>query len=142
MSLPPKPLTVAQAKRRMGGAFPRVKGTKYRYPVPSNESAWTSLVNRARQWEYKERQAFLAGKPPPKCACKSKYQYILHHASPRERKRRSLRNQHRAALGLKKGDKRVVHHRDRKNLSLESTEVLTRCQHKKIHGQRCLNNDK
>ena len=134
---PPPTLTPAQAKRRLGGKFPAIKGGKYRYPAPTNKKGWTSLVNRALQQKYKDDLARYNGKPVPKCQYRRKFEYILWHCSPIDRKRRNIRGQHRAMHGLGKGDDRVVHHIDQDTLDFNRTVVLTHCQHQAIHGKAC-----
>lgn len=135
--VPKGPVTTAQAKRLLGGSFPRVKGKKYRYPSPSNEKAWTRLVNAALAYHQKRLKALADGKDPPTSPHLYKFRYILFNVQPDEKKKRSKRSSHRRKLGLKVGDKRVVHHRDPKTLSLESAEIQSHCQHKRSHGAKC-----
>lgn len=133
-----KPLTTAQAKRRMGGSFPDIKGNRFRYPKPTNEAAWTTLVNKAVAQREKDMAAVKSGREKPRCAMRAKYEYILFHCGPRTRQKRAIRNKHRKMHGLEKGDPRVVHHHDQKTMSFAKTVVMTPCQHKKIHGGACV----
>lgn len=133
-----KPLTTAQAKKRMGGSFPVIKGNRFRYPNPSNEVAWTALVNKAVAQREKDMAAVKSGKEKPRCAMRAKYEYILFHCGPRTKQKRAIRNKHRRMHGLKKNDPRVVHHHDQKTMSFAKTVVMTPCQHKKVHGGSCV----
>lgn len=130
-------LTPAQAKARMGGSFPVVKGSRYRYPAPSNTEAWTRLVNNALKQRQKDMYALSCGKPLPVCPCRRKYEYILWHVSPRSKWKRTIRGKHRAMHGLKVGDPRVVHHKNQETMAFDQTVVQTHCEHHKEHGRIC-----
>lgn len=132
-----KGLTTAQAKRKVGGKFPQVSGRKYKYPAPTNEKAWTSLVNQAHNMRKRDKAALKQNKNLPVCAMRAKYEYILFHCGPRSKWKRATRNSHRRKKGLARGDPRVVHHEDQKTMSYASAVVLTKCQHKRAHGAAC-----
>lgn len=131
-------LTTAQAKARMGGSFPNLNGRKHKYPPPSNEKAWTLLVNRALRMRQREVDAYKAGRKPPVCKLRTKYVYLLYNCTPKAKWKRATRNSHRKRAGLTKGDPRVVHHHDQRTMSYASTEIMDRCQHKRVHGNECI----
>jgi hypothetical protein len=136
---PPKPLTTAQAIKvcSTGNCFPVIKGKKYRYPKPSEKEAWTKLINKARLEHAKVQYAVRSGKVPKYHPQRRKFEYILHHKHPDSMKKRAIRNKHRSLHGLQVGDDRHVHHNNQKTMALSSTVVLTPCEHKKMHGQKC-----
>jgi hypothetical protein len=129
---------VTQANVRMGGSFPVNKGRTHTYPAPSDEAAWTKLVNNALRLRHDEICARREGREKPVCAQKSKYEYLLNHCSKKAKQQRAIRNKHRKLHGLVKGDNRVVHHNNQRTMSFASTEVLTPCQHKHVHGKECI----
>jgi hypothetical protein len=114
-----------------------VNGRAYKYPAPSNEAAWTALVNRALAMKAADDAALSAGKTPPVCAQRRQYEYVLYHCNPRSKWKRTKRTQHRAAHGLAPGDHRVVHHQDQRHMSFAKSVVLTPCDHMKAHGRSC-----
>ena len=135
---PPKQLTIAQAKRRMGGKFPSLKGRKHRYPTPSNEKAWTDLINKALKFRYLDLKAYEQGKTRRTSPnLRSKYNYLLFHSKSHDKWKRATRNKHRKLMGLKKGDKRVVHHENQRTMSLRSARIVSHCEHQKEHGRTC-----
>jgi hypothetical protein len=136
---PPKKLTVAQAKKVVGttNAFPAIKGKKHTYPHPNQERAWTNLINKARLEHAKVRHSLRHGETPKFHPQRRKFEYILHHKHPDAVAKRVIRNRHRRQHGLKVGDQRHVHHHDQKTMALSKTEIMTPCEHQKIHGQTC-----
>lgn len=124
------------AKKYYGGSFPVVHGRKYKYPLPSAESAWMVLVRAAVKFDKARSAATLARTPIPTCP-DPRLLYILFHARPIEIRRRALRVKHRKQHGIKVGDKKQVHHTDPTRMTFASTVVLTHCEHKKEHGQVC-----
>lgn len=130
----PKALTQKEVLKFYKGKWPVVDSkTKY----PTTAAGWTRLFNRARNFFYREQLAVYEGKKPPQSKFKQKYMYALYHCKPREKRNRKLRNKHRAMHGLKVGDKAVVHHKDKKNLTFKSAVVLNHCQHQKVHNKKC-----
>lgn len=92
------------------------------------------LVNRAIKEDKKRRHAIENHLPlPPK---NNQLYHIMFGCSNAYRKQKTARVQHRKKLGLKVGDTRQVHHTD-KHMSLKGAKVLTFCEHKKRHGQKC-----
>jgi hypothetical protein len=133
------PLTVTQARTFCHGEFPSINGKTHKYPAPSNTKAWTALVNDAFRFKNSEIAAFKAGLPKPTHPKRVQYEYVLYHMHKPQVQRRCTRNNHRHAHGLGVGDKRVVHHHNQKTMAFDDTVILTRCQHKKIHGKECVN---
>lgn len=131
----PKPCTQKEVLKHYRGKWPLIDSKKFTYPKTA--AGWTRLFNQARNFFYREQLAVYQGKTPPKSKFKEKYMYALYHCKPREKRNRKLRNQHRAKHGLKVGDKKVVHHKDKKNLTFKSTVVLDHCQHQKVHNKKC-----
>lgn len=129
------------AKRYYGGKFPIINGKKHKYPNSSNDNEWMKLINIAITYD-KNRVKALAHKTTVPICKDKRIEYILFHACPKQIKRRTIRNQHRSQHGLKKGDKRHVHHNNPNTMAFNKTVIVDRCAHKKLHGQRCLNSDK
>lgn len=141
--LRPPRLTERQTRLFFGGnSFPTVtatgKGTRFRYPAPSNAAGWTRLLNAAVQWRFRELLAVHQGRQPRPNALENKYKYVLYEIHPGSRRKRAIRGNHRRMHGLAVGDPRHVHHRDQRTMAFSRTVVLTPCQHKQIHGQRCV----
>ena len=134
----PVALTREQALVFFGGSFPVVKGSTHAYPKPTNGRGWTKLLNDARLAMYNRYLDDMNGRPRRTGVPYSKYEYILFHQSPRAKQKRAIRNKHRKEFGLKKGDPREVHHHNQTTMSKSSAQVLTKCQHKKAHGKRCI----
>ena len=126
-----------RAREICGGSFPVVNGRKYKYPAPSNVKAWTALVNSALRMKQRDNAALKAKKSVPQCANRRKYEYVLYHCNPHSKWKRTTRNKHRKAHGLKVGDPRVVHHHDQGSMDLKKTVVLTPCEHQQEHGRKC-----
>lgn len=134
----PKAFTQASALKRFGGKWPTVTKTKSsKFTYPTTAKGWTSLLNQALFFFYRERLAVYEGRKPRKNRLRDKYMYALYHIRPYHKKRRVIRGQHRNQYGLKVGDPRQVHHKNQKTMAFEDTELVTHCQHQRAHGKVC-----
>ncbi|CAK9034996.1 Uncharacterized protein SCF082_LOCUS21106 [Durusdinium trenchii] len=61
------------------------------------------LVAEALTFRRVKQHCLDRGKQPPKDPYRCQFEYVLYHARPEEKKRRAMRNSHRARLGLKEG---------------------------------------
>ena len=134
----PGELCLVRAKSYFGGKFPEVKGSKYRYPSPTNEQAWLRLIAEALTYKKRKKWCFEHGLPETKNSKGPKYDYILYHARPDPVKRRTTRNRHRREAlrngTLKPGQE--LHHRDAKNL--RDPVAVSPCVHNRLHGEKCV----
>ncbi len=130
-------LDIEKAKSFYGGQFPKIKGKNYRYPKPENEQAWMKLIAAALTYKDQCTYCYRNEMKAPVCKYKAKYEYILYHARPEEKKKRHKRNIDRRENGLKKGDTKVVHHTNPQDLHKGTTKVLTHCEHMREHGWKC-----
>jgi hypothetical protein len=126
-------LDVKKAKSYYGGCFPSIKGKKYRYPKPEDETAWVLLITNALNYQDKKKHSLRNGYIPKN---HPKFEYILYHCRPDKIKDRTQRNKDRKKV-LKKGDDRVVHHYNPSDLKKSKTVILTHCEHQKMHGKTC-----
>ena len=114
--------------------FPECKGRKYRYPKPSNEKAWKSLLTRALAYQKKKKNANFLKK---EMKSNPKFDYVLFHIRDGEKKRRCIRTKQRYHLtklhGSHKMKNKEIHHTDRKNLSLKGIKLLSAKQHDAMH---------
>lgn len=124
-------------KKLYGGKLPDIKGKKRKYPSRDDEDGWRVVYAAALTYKNKDRFCRTRGYEPPACAHKSKYEYLLFHGRPDKKKDRAARNRDRKIHGLKKGDKRVIHHLDPNDMSTKKTVMLTHCQHQRMHGKVC-----
>ena len=75
--------------------------------------------------------------PTPKSKRNYKLEYKRDHSSPSDKKKRAQRNADRKKAGLKKGDKREVHHtgsgkKTRKKPLGSGTKVMSRAKNRRI----------
>ncbi|CAK9063240.1 Uncharacterized protein SCF082_LOCUS32788 [Durusdinium trenchii] len=98
---------------------------------------WMFLVAEALTFRRVKQHCLDRGKQPPRNPYRCQFECVLYHARPEEKKRRAMRNSHRARLGLKVGDPRHVHHMERRTLDIRKAVVLTPCEHRKSHGLKC-----
>ena len=124
-------------KKLYGGKLPCIKGRQCRYPSGTDEKGWVVLYAAALTYRNKDRYCHLNKFRPPVCKNRSKFEYLLFHGRPDQRKDRAIRNRDRKLHGLKKGNKMVVHHLDPDNMTSKKTAVLTHCQHQRAHGKKC-----
>tara|TARA_R110002153_G_scaffold45380_1_gene128018 strand:- start:4259 stop:4729 length:471 start_codon:yes stop_codon:yes gene_type:complete len=129
----PSELDVEKAKNYYGGKFPKIKGKKYKYPKPENEKGWICLITNALNYQDKKKIMLQKRMEPIN---NPKFEYVLYHCRPDKIKDRAQRNKDRK-IHLEKGDDRVVHHYNQKNLKKSKTVILTHCEHQKMHGKKC-----
>lgn len=128
----PDHVDVHAFKKHFGGCFPTITGRKYRYPAPHDEERWLCLIARALTWDRVRVWCMRVGRAPP--PPQPKFSYILYHARPEQKMRRSKRNKHRRELGAPPGTE--VHHQDQKRLSLSSAVVISEAEHDRIHAAK------
>jgi hypothetical protein len=128
----PEHVDVNAFKKHFGGCFPTISGRKYRYPSPHDEERWVCLIARALSWDRMRVWCTRVGRTPP--PAQPKFSYILYHARPEQKMRRSKRNKHRRELGAPPGTE--VHHQDQKRLSLSSAVVISEAEHDHIHAAK------
>lgn len=126
----PEHVDIEAFKKRFGGCFPAINGRKYRYPAADDERRWVCLIAQALTWDRVRVWCARIGKDPP--PARPKFSYILYHARPDQKKRRSKRNKHRRELGAPPGTE--VHHQDQKRLSRKSAIVISEAEHDRIHA--------
>lgn len=119
------------------GSLPEINGRKYRYPKPDEPEKWRKLYAEALTYLNRSRYCRLNGYEQPKCKSVRKYQYLLFHGPPKQVENRAKRNRDRRLNGLKKGDERIVHHFDAKDMTTAKSVKLTKCQHARMHGKLC-----
>nr|BDC16833.1 hypothetical protein [Sicyoidochytrium minutum DNA virus] len=140
--VPKSSVTVKKAKSYFGGTFPKVNGKVHKYPRPDDEEAWVWLIVEALTYKKLQWYIMRYRLPKKKEPRRSQYEYVLYHGRPDQIKRRAKRNKDRRALGLTVGDPRHVHHMKQDDLDIKHTVLLTQCEHKRLHGGRCLTEDR
>lgn len=129
-----RPLIVAY-----NGKLPDIKSKTKKYPSPDDVEGWKVLYADALTYRNKGRYCAQNGFAPPACpkAVKSKYEYLLYHGRPDQVLARSKRNSDRKKHGLKKGDKRQLHHTNPDDIHNSAVIKLTHCEHQMVHGKTC-----
>ena len=129
-----RPLIVAY-----NGTLPDIKSKTKKYPSPTDTEGWKVLYADALTYRNKGRYCSQNGFAPPACpkALKSKYEYLLYHGRPDQVLARSKRNADRKKHGLKKGDKRQLHHTNPDDIHNSDVIKLTHCEHQAVHGKTC-----
>jgi hypothetical protein len=131
----PHEVNIELFKARFNGKLPDIKGTKYKYPPSHDEEKWRCLL--AKAYTHKRYELFCV-KAGRKAKRNYKFEYILYHARPDQRQRRSKRNQDRKTMVLNgkvtRGRKQEVHHMD--SVNLKKPVVLTVKQHDQIHSKK------
>lgn len=131
-------LNPEKVKAYYGGSFPVCKGRKHKYPSPKAEKSWMRLVTDALN--YQRRMRYYASKgmrDKMKQVRNYRYEYLLYHCRPEQKKRRTIRNTHRKHFQEKTGTDlkgKHVHHTDPVSMSLKKAKVLTKKQHQKTHA--------
>lgn len=130
----PHEVDIELFKSRFDGSLPDIKGSKYRYPSPDDENKWRCLLAKAYTHKRYEMFCIRAGRRAKR---NYKFEYILYHARPDQKRRRTKRNQDRKIMVLKgkvtRGREQEVHHMDSANL--RKPVVLTVKQHDRIHSK-------
>lgn len=127
----PHEVDLERFKARFNGKLPLIKGGKYRYPSPDDEERWRCLLAKAYTHR---RYVLLCNKTGRKATRHYKYEYLLYHARPDQRERRTKRNRDRRIMkenGKLPTAKHEVHHLDSKNLT--RPVALTAKQHDLMH---------
>lgn len=127
-------LKAEKVKSYYGGSFPKCSGRKYKYPSQKAEKTWMRLITDALN--YQRKMKYYKSKNMP-FKRNYKYEYLLFHCRPEQRKRRSIRNKHRKHFQDKLGSDlkgKHVHHTDPVSMSLGKAKVLTTKQHQKTHS--------
>lgn len=127
-----------KVKAYYGGSFPDCNGKKYKYPRPTAEKTWMRLITDALNYQrkiayYKKNKMY----DKVKKERNYRYEYVLYHCRPEQKKRRSIRNQHRAKMQEKTGQSlkgKHVHHTDPVSMSFGKAKVMTKAEHRKFHS--------
>lgn len=129
-------LDITKAKSYYGGSFPECNGRKYKYPSPKAEKTWLRLITDALNYQRKLKY-YAANNMEGKVKRNYRYEYLLYHCRPEQKKRRAIRNSHRIHFKEKLGGDlkgKHVHHTDPVTMSLSKAKVLTKKEHQKTHS--------